>query len=189
MKIKSENIADYIDLNYDINEFESLKELDKVEELVTNSLNYSLEVAPFYPKELSCFRNLKDCTFINFEITDEIIENLNKTSLKKLSLDNCKCTINNELNVERLYVEISNVNFKKIDAEELTILECGTIDINDLNKNIKELTLLNCNIVNSNILKNFKNCKIEIIGCTLDDASVKELENVKYDPNRYEKII
>lgn len=189
MRIKSESIADYINLNYDINEFDDLKKLDKVEELVINSLNYSLKNAFFDSNELNYFKNLKECTFINFEITDEIVDNLNKINLKELVLDNCKCIINNNLNIERLYVEISNVNFKNINTQKLTILGSETININDLNKNIKELTLLNCNIINSSLLKEFEDSKIKIIGCILDDESVKEFENVKYDPNRYEKII
>ena len=66
MRIKSESIADYINLNYDINEFDDLKKLDKVEELVINSLNYSLKNAFFDSNELNYFKNLKECTFINF---------------------------------------------------------------------------------------------------------------------------
>lgn len=188
MKIMSESIADSISLNYDIEEFNDISELDKVEELAINSYNYSLDIASFYPNELSYFKNLRECTFMNFEITDEIVDNLNKINLKVLSLDNCRCIINNRLSVDRLFVEVSNVNFKNICVKELTVLESGTIDISDLN-DLSELTLLNCNIVNSSLLKNFKDCKIELVGCTLDDDSVKELENVKYDPNRYFKII
>ena len=188
MKIMSESIADSISLNYDIEEFNDISELDKVEELAINSYNYSLDIASFYPNELSYFKNLRECTFMNFEITDEIVDNLNKINLKVLSLDNCRCIINNRLSVDRLFVEVSNVNFKNICVKELTVLESGTIDISDLN-DLSELILLNCNIVNSSLLKNFKDCKIELVGCTLDDDSVKELENVKYDPNRYFKII
>lgn len=189
MKIMSESIADFIELNYDIEEFNDINELDKVEELVINNYNYSLEIAPFYPKELSLFKNLKECTFINFEITDEIIDNLNKINLKTLVLDNCNCNINNNLNINRLYIEISNVNLKRINTQELTILECETIDINDLNNEIKELRILNSNITNSSLLRNFKNCKIELIGSKLDDESIKELENVNYNPDKYKKII
>ena len=49
MRIMSESIADYIELNYDIEEFNDISELSKVEELVINSYNYSLDVALFYP--------------------------------------------------------------------------------------------------------------------------------------------
>ena len=124
---------------------------------------------------------------MNFEITDEIVEYLNKVNLKELSLDNCKCFINNRLKVDRLFVEVSNVNLKNIDFKGLTVLESGTIDISDLN-DLSELTLLNCNIVNSILLRNFKDCKIELVGCTLDDDSIIDLENVKYDPDIYVRV-
>ena len=190
MKIMSKNIADYIDLNYDIEEFNDIKELYKIEELVINSLDYSLEVAPFYAAELSYFKNLKDCTFINFEITDEIIDNLNKTSLNELSLDNCRCIVNKNINLKRLQIEMSNVNLKNIKTQELIIVECGTIDINDIiNNELKELKIFNCDILNSELLSNLEDCKIEIMGCTLDNESVKKLEKINYNPNKYEKII
>lgn len=189
MRILSESIADYIDLNYDIEEFNDISELDKVEELVVNNYNYSLDIVLFYPYELSYFKNLKECTFMNFEIADEVVDNLNKICLKKLSLDNCSCIINNKLNVEKLFVELCNINLNKIYVHDLTMLECGTIDICDLNNDLDKLTLLNCDIVNSSLLKNFKDCKIELIGCTLDDDLILSLENVKYDSNRYEKIV
>ncbi len=188
MKIMSESIADYIDLNYDIEEFNDISELGKVEELVINNYNYSLDVAPFYPNELSYFNNLKECTFMNFEITDEIVDNLNKINLKELSLDNCRCFINSMLKVDRLFVEESSINLKNIDVKELTELESGTVDISDLNNNISELILLNCDLVNCSLLKNFSNCKIELVGCTLDDDSIIDLENVKYDPQMYVRV-
>lgn len=188
MKIMSESIADHIDLNYDIEEFSDISELDKVEDLVINSYNYSLDVASFYPNELSYFNNLKKCTFMNFEITDEIVGNLDKINLKNLSFDNCQCATNNILKVDRLFVEVSNINFKNIDVRELVVLESGTVNIADLNNNIRELTLLNCDLVNCSLLRNFSNCKIKLVGCKLDDESIKYLENIMYDSKKYIRI-
>lgn len=190
MKILSESIADYIDLNYDIESVNDIKELEQVEELVINNYNYSLDIAPFYPNELSYFKKLKKCTFINFEITDEIVDNLNKTNIKGLTLDNCTCIINKNLNIENLFIEVSNVNFKNINnLKELTILESGNIDINDIKQNnLEQLTILNTNIINSTELKKI-NCNIELIGCELDNEEIiNELKNINYDPNKYNKI-
>ena len=150
MKIISESIAEYIELNYDIEEFNDIKELEKVEELVINNYNYSFDIAVFNPYELSYFRNLKKCTFMNFEITDEIIDNLNKINVEELTLDNCNCNITNTINVEKLYIEVSSVTIKNINAKEITILDSGTINIGNLNNDLKELILLNCNIINCN---------------------------------------
>lgn len=188
MKIMSESIADYIDINYDIEEFNDISELSKVEELVINSYNYSLDIAPFYPNELCYFNNLKECTFMNFEINDEIINNLNNINLRELSLDNCKCSINSRLKVDRLFVEGSSINLKNIDVKGLIVLESGTVNISDLNNNMNELTLLNCDIVNCNLLRNFSNCKIKLVGCKLDDESIINLENVKYDREMYVRV-
>ena len=189
MRLLSNSIVNYIYLNYDISENTSTKEFDNVKKLVINSLNYSLEEERFYPIELSYFNNLEECTFINFILTDEIIEYINNANLKILSLDNCNCNINNILNVEEMYIENSQVNLEKINAKKLTILDGNTINIqNFINSKIKNLTLLNSNLINTKLLKNLEECKITIIGCTIDDSSIKFLNNINYDSNKYEKV-
>lgn len=190
MKIKSENIRDYMRINYDIEEFNNPSELDKVDLLVINSYNYSFETIELYPEELKFFRNLKKCVFLNFEITNEIIDSLNQIKLKELSFDNCNCLYDNDLYVEKLYIETSNIDLSKVkDLKKLRILEGDTIDISDIQgDSLEELILLNSNIINSNLLSLYKNCKIEIIGCTLDDQSITSLDNIKYNPNKYYDI-
>ena len=189
MKLLSENIVDYIDLNYDIDSFSDIKELEKVEELVINRYNYSLEEAVYYPEELAYFKNLKKCTFLNFTITDEIVDILDKLSLEEIVLDHCQCLINHVLHVEKLLVEGSPVSFMNTVFHQLVVVENKEIDIQDIcHSDIQQLTLLNTPIIHSSLLKKLPNCKIKIQGCSLDDSSVKELENVTYDANRYFKI-
>ena len=183
MNIKSTSIADYIELNYDIETIKDSKELEKVEELVINNLDYSLEQAPFYPNELTYFTNLKKCTFMNFEITDEIINILNNLKLQVLTLDNCTCITDVKLNAEKIIIEVSRVNLETINSKDLTLIECGKIDIN---KNTKKLTILNCNIKNATQLKQLK---CQLIGCALDDTTITNLENIICNPKQYKKII
>lgn len=73
--------------------------------------------------------------------------------------------INNSINIEKLYIESSNINLKSIkNIKELIIIDCDTLDINDIKyNNLEKLTVLNTNIINSTSLRNL-NCKIEIIG-------------------------
>lgn len=186
MNLLSTSIKDYIELNYDIENID-INNINMVEELVINMYDYGMDIAPFYPEELLYFKNLKKCTFINFEITDNIIEALNKLYLKELSFDNC--TLNNKinLNIEKLYVESSIINFKTIsNLKELVILECNEVNLKDINKDLKQLTILNTNIINSDELKKF-NCDIEIIGCKIDNNEITQQKNIEYNPNKYEK--
>jgi len=187
MNLLSTSIKDYIELNYDIENID-INNINMVEELVINMYDYGMDIAPFYPEELLFFKNLKKCTFINFEITDNIIEVLNKLYLKELSFDNC--TLNNKinLNIEKLYVEASIINFKTIsNLKELVILECNEVNLKDINKDLKQLAILNTNIINSEELKKI-DCNIEIIGCKIDKNEITQQKNIKYSPNEYNKI-
>ena len=189
MKILSESIIDYIILNYDIELFNDKNDLENVKELVINKYNYSFDEFLFYPSELSYFKNLEKCTFVNFDITDDIVRNLNNIHLSELALDNCKCDISVNLDIVRLFMELSKVNLNKMNKlEELTVLDGGTIDINDIiNNNLKKLVLLNCTVINSGLLKEKKDCNIRLVGCVIDDESIINSSNIVYNPKRYVK--
>ena len=189
MKILSESIADYIELNYDISSFSDKNELEKVEELVINRYNYSLEECSFYAEELSYFSHLKKCTFINFEITGEVVETINQLHLTELILDNCDCILEDYLRVEKVFIESSNVSFPYLICNELVVLENDGLDIDDIiHNNLTKLTILNTPIIHSKQLINASNCDIEIQGCSLDDYSIKDLDNVNYNPEKYCKL-
>ena len=188
MKLMSESIRDYISVKYEVvddNDF------NKVRDLVINRYDYSLNDVYFNSKELSYFTNLESCTFTNFEINDEIVENLNKLNLKELILNNCILKSNNVINVEKIVISFSNVDLKKFkNIKELIILECGKVNIGDIIGNdLDELKILNCEIINSKMLCKFETCDIEITGCKLDDESIKELDNVVYESRRYDKVL
>ncbi|MBP3920006.1 MAG: hypothetical protein J6D28_00405 [Bacilli bacterium] len=199
MKILSSSISDYIDINYNIDEFNSIDELSNIYELTLNAYDYSMSVAPFYPNELTYFKSLKHCTFMNFEINEEILISLNKLdNLKELVFDNCTGSINyifnnklESLTLENSSVSLINIGNKKT-IKKMLILESETIDIENiiLYENLESLKILNCNIDNSSMLRLLKpNCKIELIGCVLDNKDVlNELNNVIYNPEQYNKI-
>lgn len=192
MKIVSESIADYVDLNYDILFFDDIKELEKVEELVINRFNYSMEEALFYPNELKYFRNLKKIVFVNFEISDDIINSLNMLpNLSELHFDCCFDISSNFLKVEKIYMESTKYDLRKLkNLKELIIENCGVIDVNDIIlNNLAKLTILNTNIRNAVQLKEIK-CSVNIIGCVVDNIEeIRCLDNVKYDSNQFKKII
>ena len=192
MRIVSESIADYIDLNYNIQLFDDIKELEKVEELVINRFNYSMEEALFYPNELKYFKNLKRITFVNFNISDDIVNILNMLpNLSELYFDSCYDSSINSLKIEKIYIESTKYDLRKLkNPKELIIQNGGTIDINNIkSNNLVKLTLLNTNIKNCVQLKNIK-CSLKIIGCTGDDIDeISSLDMVQYDSNEYKKII
>ncbi len=189
MKLLSESIADYVELNYDISSFSNKNELDKVEELVINRYNYSLEECSFYEEELSYFSNLKKCTFINFEITGEVVEVINQLHLEELVLDNCDCILEDYLRVEKVFIESSKVSFSYLICNELVVLENVGLDIDEIiHNNLTKLTILNTPIIHSGELRKLSNCDIEIQGCSLDDSSIKNLDNVNYNPEKYCKL-
>ena len=147
MSLMSENIVDYISLNYDKNVINKLEEVDN---LVINKYNYSLDTASFFPNELSYFKNLNSCTFMNFEITDEILANLRVTNIRELILDNCICKNTLDFNIESLVFDMTNADLKQIkDVKRLALIECGKIDIQDIcNNSIEELKIIEISINN-----------------------------------------
>ena len=189
MKIISENIKKYIENNVDIQENEiELDDIKKLNRIHINALNYSLEQAVFVPKELAYLQEIKECSFANFTITDEIIENLNK--LKKLSIfqfDFCKSTVSTKINnnISRIYLNYSDFSLLEmcdnIESMEIVFLKnVKEIEISKINKfkNLKRLLLLNSEIKDIEYLEKFENLEeVKIIGSKINNIQV--LENLK----------
>lgn len=189
MEIKSENIKRYIENNVDIkgNEIE-LEDIRKLDRININALNFKLEEAIFVPEELSYLQEINECSFANFTITDEIIENLNK--LKKLSIfqfDFCKSTVSKKIynNISRIYLNYSDFSLLEMcdnteSMETVFLKNIKDIDVSKINKfrNLKRLSLLNSEVNNIESLEKFENLEeVKIIGSKINNIQV--LENLK----------
>lgn len=192
MNIKSENIKEYIELNYDIYEVNDINDLSKVCELVINKYDYSLKEAYFDPYELNLFRCLKKITFINMDIDEVIIENIRS---EKIIFNNCKYVSGNIYKVEDIILDSSSIELlNKVDnsyLNSITIINMDMIDINNICRfnNIEKLRIYNTNIINSNELVNINSkCDIEIKGSKMDDMTIiNKLNNIKYSIDKYFK--
>ena len=189
MEIKSENIKRYIENNVDIKDNEiELEDIRKLNRININALNFKLEEAIFVPEELSYLEEIEECSFANFTITDEIIENLNK--LKKLSIfqfDFCKSTVSKKIynNISRIYLNYSDFSLLEMcdnteSMETVFLKNIKDIDVSKINKfrNLKRLSLLNSEVNNIESLEKFENLEeVKIIGSKINNIQV--LENLK----------
>ncbi len=186
MEIKSENIKRYIENNVDIKDNEiELEDIRKLNRININALNLKLEEAIFVPEELSYLKEIEECSFANFTITDEIIENLNK--LKKLSIfqfDFCKSTVSKKIynSISRIYLNYSDFSLLEMcdnteSMKTVFLKNVKDIDVSKINKfkNLKRLSLLNSEVNNIESLKNFENLEeVKIIGSKINNVSILE---------------
>ena len=186
MLIKSENIKKYIENNEDIknNEIE-MEDVIKLEKIHINGLNYKLEKAEFVPEELSYLKGISECTFSNFIITNEILENLNKLEkLSVLQFDYCQSetdkTINNK--ISSIYLDCSDFNLLSMCdnteyMETIFLKNVEEIDINCIYKykNLKKLFLLNSNVKNIELLEELPNLSyLKIVGSKIENTEIIE---------------
>ena len=186
MEIKSENIKRYIENNVDIkgNEIE-LEDIKKLDRININALNFKLEEAIFVPEELSYLKEIEECSFANFNITDDIVVNLNK--LKKLRIfqfDFCKSTVSKKIynSISRIYLNYSDFSLLEMcdnteSMETVFLKNVKDIDVSKINKfkNLKRLSLLNSEVNNIESLENFENIEeVKIIGSKINNVSILE---------------
>lgn len=186
MEIKSENLKRYIENNVDIkgNEIE-LEDIRKLDRININALNYKLEEAIFVPEELSYLQEIEECSFANFNITDDIVVNLNK--LKKLRIfqfDFCKSTVSKKIynSISRIYLNYSDFSLLEMcdnteSMETVFLKNIKDIDVSKINKfkNLKRLSLLNSEVSNIESLENFENLEeVKIIGSKINNVSILE---------------
>ena len=200
MKIESENIKNYIINNTELglNDEIRIENIEGIECLTINKLNYQLKEARFIPEELAYFKNLKTCGFSQFTIRDNIIKNLNKLQeLNFLKFDHCRYIGQNEVenNLENIELNYSDIELlymlkNKQSLKNAFIKDIENVDIEKISKyeNLENLSLLNCEIKNAKSLLKLKNLKtIKIIGSKLDDIMVinKLSSKVEYSEKRY----
>ena len=151
-----------------------------------NYKNFKDEINEYDFNDLKQFKNLKELTLNGFEITEEMISNINQIdNLEILVINHCSFVTNKELisNLRRLvltYTKINNLtNFKKCsDLENIEFIDCGDVDINNLIelKMLKEILVYNSEISNALELRNFDKLRIlKIDGSKLDYENLESV--------------
>lgn len=188
MNIKSKDIKRYVYLKLGKKETEEVnnEELNKITFLNLNYKNFKDEINEYDFNDLKQFKNLKELTLNGFEITEEMISNINQIdNLEILVINHCSFVTNKELisNLRRLvltYTKINNLtNFKKCsDLENIEFIDCGDVDINNLIelKMLKEILVYNSEISNALELRNFDKLRIlKIDGSKLDYENLESV--------------
>lgn len=192
MKIVNKDLALYLGfkLNKIGNEF-SEEELSKLKELSFNQLNSFGEYVEVDIDVLKYTKNLNNLEFRNFEITDNILEEIkNINTLNVLSFKHCIIDDFNkigEINVDNLSITNNiklNTNFLiGKQYERLCLNDSDYLDIQNM-QDMNELTFLsisNSNVINSDCLKKLTGLNSLFIQNTnIDDISfLLELPNLK----------
>lgn len=201
MEIRSENIKKYLINNIQVsNDNIEMEDLLKLKEININWFNSKLEKAYFNPNELSYLKEIISCSFNNFVINDEILENINKLNkLEVLNYDFCKSIANKSINnkIKEIYMNCSDIELllccNTIETmEKIFLKNIENVDINTIEKfkNVKEIYLLNCKVKNIVLLEKFKNLSyVEIIGSKIDNyetiEKLKKKIRVKYSKEEY----
>lgn len=148
--------------------------------------------------DFSNLEELECCTLNEFEISDEIIKELNKMKKIKMLVFN-HCTFNNsqkiKIEIEKLVITYSK-NFKIDYIENVNklnnlIFTClGRVDISEFSrmKNLEKLSIYECSIINFSYIKNLENIKeLNLDGSNIDNEeiinSLKDTVNLRYNKN------
>lgn len=190
MDINSRDIKRYVYLKLGKREEDEITEedLNKITFLNLNYTNFKGEINEYDFNDLKYFKNLKELTLNGFEISDEMIENINSiSSLEILVINHCSFSTNKELinNIKTLvltYTKINDLkNFQMCGTlESVKLISCEDVDIkrlSPLNK-LKEISIHNSNILNVTELKNFDVLEIlNIDGSKVDSDDLESILN------------
>lgn len=204
IELKSNELKEYLYLKLNKNRNTPLydNDINAVEYLTMNGLDFLDEPTDITLFDLVFFNNLRECSILNKEISSkelDILKNLKK--LNYLQLSNCKLPENIDLGVEQLIIDgcsgFSFENYKqKEKIKELRIINCEDIDMKGAAqlKNLTKLYLQNLNLKDIDEVKeidhlqylNLNGTKVEKL-CSFDKNSKlridHESKNYLYDEN------
>lgn len=193
MNINSKDIKRYVYLKLGKRETEEIKEeeLNKITFLNLNYKNFKDEINEYDFNDLKQFNNLKELTLNGFEITDEMIENINSISnLEILVINHSAFNTSKEItnDLKTLVITYTNANdlknFKMYETlENLKMISCENVDINELIsfKSLKEISINSSNIINAETLNNFELLdSLNIDGSKIDTENLIIRKDVKF---------
>jgi len=154
-------------------------DLDKVKNIVLSKYNIKHEIIEYDYSDLSKLPNLEKCSIEFLDITDELINNINKLeNLKTLEFNSCEIKavgkIKNNLNkilLQSLEQQIF-LMFEDNNVETIEIIDFKNIDLSILSKftHLKNLYIYNSNIINFSKILDMKSVEVlKLDGSEIDD--------------------
>ncbi len=169
IELKSKELKEfvYLKLNKDRRLPIYDEDVERIKDVTLNALDFLDEPTDATIFDLIFFKNLKSCTIVNMDISENEIDVLNKQyNIKFIQFTNCVFPGNKKvtLDVEELVLDkcnnLSMNNFSEMNKlEELKIINCENIDLKGVEalESVKKLYLQNIIVDNINIIANLKN--------------------------------
>ncbi|MCI8617319.1 MAG: hypothetical protein HFJ60_03615 [Clostridia bacterium] len=187
-KIIDKNLSRIIKIKMCTNNLNSLEEIEDISiqdiNLMQNKLNIDLT-------EIIKLKNLKNISLKFFEITDEIIEAINKLKhIETIEFYMCSFRTKKILSSQLKSIIIYNCqNFefsileRNTNLEEIQLVHSGIIDMNNITefKNLKFLKIAHCNAINIsniNVLGNLEQLFLNHIEIPCD-IDISKMSNLK----------
>lgn len=169
IELKSKELKEfvYLKLNKDRRLPIYDEDVERIKDVTLNALDFLDEPTDATIFDLIFFKNLKSCTIVNMDISENEIDVLNKQyNIKFIQFTNCVFPGNKKvtLDVEELVLDkcnnLSMNNFSEMNKlEELKIINCENIDLKGVEalESVKKLYLQNIIVDNINTVTNLKN--------------------------------
>lgn len=169
IELKSKELKEfvYLKLNKDRRLPIYDEDVERIKDVTLNALDFLDEPTDATIFDLIFFKNLKSCTIVNMDISENEIDVLNKQyNIKFIQFTNCVFPGNKKvtLDVEELVLDkcnnLSMNNFSEMNKlEELKIINCENIDLKGVEalESVKKLYLQNIIVDNINTVANLKN--------------------------------
>ena len=164
------------------------EDLEEVKNISLNSKDLELKEKIFSKKDFEALKHVETLTLNSFNITNDIIEGLNKIlNLKFLILNHCKFTDNTaiENNLEKLIINYPhqlNINiFSNVtNIEMIKLINVNQIDIEELLRftSLKKLSIYNSKILSFEKLENINKLQeLNLDGSNIEDTVCTNLLN------------
>ena len=137
---------------------ENIKNIEEIDDISIQDVNLMQKRLNINLKEIAKLKGLRNISLKFFEITDDVIDALNKLNLlKKLEFYMCPFNTSKSINKNLKDVTIYNSNGfntkileKCSNLESLSIIHSGLVDINNLYafKSLRYLKIANCSAIN-----------------------------------------
>ena len=185
-ELKSNELKTYVYLKLNKDENTPLydEDLNEIEVVHLNALDFLDEPTDVEICDLVFFKNLKNCYLSNMYIKDEDLEILNRIkSLESLQLNNCSFSNNKKMNLNLLSLIVNkckDIKFKIFDnlvtLESVRIVNCDNVELSGISKlsNLKKLYLQNLKLNQIDEIKDLK----ELEYLNLNGSKIKNLTNL-----------
>ena len=193
VELKSNELKEYVYLELNKNKKDPIydEDLNEITSLYLNKLDLIGEPTDITIYDLIFFKNLKECTISNMNISDKELAILNRLSnLESLQLNDCNFSNKTkvELNIKNLIInDCENVNISLYEdiktLSRLQIANCKNINLKGISKlsNLSEILLQNISMNNIDEILGVKSLK----KLNLNGSKIENLDKINKMPNLY----